>query len=169
MIFDMAALLREALPRLSHQHPAWAFRNIPHRGDIFTGAALPARRRRRNLMNWLRVIGLLAVAGLLALAADVTGKWTTEFTTPSGQTRTSTMDLKADGDKLTGKIVSQRGETEIQEGVVKGDEISFVVVRNFGGNDVRMNYKGKVEGDTIKFTVTAGDREFEMVAKRAGS
>lgn len=106
---------------------------------------------------------MLAVIGL---AADVTGKWKAEFTTPDGQTRTSLFTFKVEGDKLTGTVSSPRGEAPIQEGKVSGDQISFVVVREFGGNEVRIKYTGKVSGDELKLTVDFGERSFEMTAKR---
>jgi hypothetical protein len=46
--------------------------------------------------------------------------------------------------------------TEISEGKVKDNEISFVVTREFGGNKMVIKYSGKLEGDTIK-----GKSEFE--------
>jgi len=111
----------------------------------------------------LLVILMLAAA---ALAADVAGKWKAEFTTPDGQTRTSLFTFKVDGGKLTGTVSSPRGEAPIQDGKVSGDEISFVVVREFGGNEVRIKYTGKVSGDELKLTVEFGERSFEMTAKR---
>ena len=74
--------------------------------------------------------------------------------------------LKAEGEKLTGTVAGGRGESEIKDGTIKGDDISFSVVRNFGGNDVTVKYKGKLAGDAIQFKVEAGERSYEMTAKR---
>ncbi len=111
---------------------------------------------------------LATILATIALAADVTGKWKSEFETPDGQTRTSTYTFKVDGDKLTGTVSSPRGDAEISEGKVSGDTISFTLVRNFNGNEVKILYKGKVSGDEIKFTVTFGeaDRVMDQTAKR---
>jgi len=114
----------------------------------------------------VRVVLCLLIAFAFVAAADVSGKWKSSFTTPDGQTRETIYTFKVDGEKLTGTVASPRGESQIQEGTVSGDEISFVVVRSFGGNEVKMRYKGKVAGDEIKFTVEAGERSFEMTAKR---
>jgi hypothetical protein len=117
----------------------------------------------------VRTIGnlVLVFAAVVALfAADVSGKWKASFTSPDGQTRENTITLQADGAKLTGTIASQRGEAKIQEGTVNGDEISFVVVRNFNGNDMKFNYKGKVTGNKMTLKVSAGEREFEMTATK---
>lgn len=117
----------------------------------------------------LWAFALLTIFAFAASAADVNGKWKAEYQTPDGQTRTSIMTFKVDGDKLTGTVASQRGEAQISDGKVSGDEISFSVVRNFNGNEFKMQYKGKVEGNTIKFNVSFGeDRNFEMTAKREG-
>lgn len=88
-----------------------------------------------------------------AWAADVSGKWTAEIPGRQG-TQTTTITLKADGAKLTGTVSGRQGDTEISEGKVSGDDISFVVVREFNGNTIKMSYKGKVAGDEIKFTRT---------------
>ncbi len=87
--------------------------------------------------------------------------------TPNGSSQ-QTYTLKADGDKLSGTVKSARGETEIQDGKVSGDDISFVVVRKFNDNEFRMQYTGKLDGDDLKLTVDMGERgKREMVAKRA--
>ena len=117
----------------------------------------------------VRDVTALAIFLTALWAADVSGKWKAEFTTPDGQSRTTTFAFQVDGAKLTGTVGSVMGEAKIDDGKVSGDEISFSVTRNFGGNDVKMLYKGKVAGEEIKFTVSVAemDRTFEMTAKRA--
>ena len=119
-----------------------------------------------------RIVGLLSAAVLLttltALAENVTGTWKGSYPGRDGQTRESTFVLKAEGEKLTGTVAGGRGESEIKDGMIKGDDISFSVLRNFGGNEVTVKYKGKVVGDAIQFKVEAGERSYEMTAKRAG-
>ncbi len=117
----------------------------------------------------LRGLALFVLVFATVWAADVSGKWTAEYSSPDGQTRQSTFNFQVSGETLTGTVASTRGENKIDEGKVVGDDISFNVTRNFGGNDMKFVYKGKVTGDEIKFTVTVGDgdRTFEMTAKRA--
>lgn len=81
---------------------------------------------------------------------DPTGTWKWSFTGQNGQTRETTLNLKLDGDKLTGTISGRGGETAIEEAKIKGEEISFQVTREFQGNKVTMKYNGKISGDTIK-------------------
>jgi hypothetical protein len=115
--------------------------------------------RQRTGGWWFAVaLGVAAVLGLgrPALAADATGtwKWTVER---GGQTFETTLKLKQQGEKLTGTITGRQGnETEIEDGKVVGDTVSFKVTREFGGNKVVMSYQGKLSGDMIK-----GDTKFE--------
>ena len=105
-------------------------------------------------MRTLRIVLAALFAGVLIWAADVTGKWTAEMQGRGGEAMTVTMNLKGDGNNLTGTVSGRRGESEISDGKIDGDNISFSVVREFNGNQFKQNYKGKVDGDTIHFTVT---------------
>ena len=117
-----------------------------------------------------RIVALLCATTLLTtltvLAENVTGTWKGSYPGRDGQTRESTFVLKADGEKVTGTVAGGRGESEIKDGTIKGGDLSFSVVRNFGGNEVTVKYKGKVAGDAIQFKVEAGERSYEMIAKR---
>ena len=78
-----------------------------------------------------------------------------------GPDRKMTLKLKSEGDKVTGKLGApgrdgEVRETEIKDGTIKGDEVSFKVVREMNGNQVTTKYNGKISGDTIK-----GKVEFE--------
>ncbi|MCS6954249.1 MAG: hypothetical protein RMK57_16785 [Bryobacterales bacterium] len=116
------------------------------------------------------VLGALVVFALTAIAADVSGKWIAQVPGRGGQTREVTFTFKVDGDKLTGTMSTPMGEREISDGKVSGDEISFTILMSFGGNEVKMLYKGKVEGDQIKFTRQVEGREpVEFTARRAAT
>jgi hypothetical protein len=103
------------------------------------------------------VVVLLTLGSVTALAADFNGKWTADVTTPRG-TQTLTFDFHVDGATLTGKIASPRGDSDITEGKIDGDNISFTQVLNFNGNEMKIVYAGKSDADGIKFTRTVGDR-----------
>lgn len=109
-------------------------------------------------MKAVRILlaGCLVAAAMWA--ADVTGKWTAEMPGRGGNTMTMTMNLKADGDRLTGTVSGRNGDTDITDGKIDGDNISFKVVREFNGNQVTQLYKGTVNGDTIHFSVTREGR-----------
>src|SRR5262249_37492385 len=112
------------------------------------------------------------MSAVLALAADVSGKWVAQVPGRGGQTRETTFNFKVDGGKLTGTVSGMQGDNPISDGKVSGDDISFTVALSFNGNDIKMNYKGKVAGDEIKFsrTVEGGGQTRppqEFTAKRA--
>jgi hypothetical protein len=105
----------------------------------------------------LLVVLFLALSSITALAADFNGKWTGDVTTPRG-TQTLTFDFHVDGATLTGKISSPRGDSDITEGKIDGDNITFTQVVNFNGNEMKIVYTGKAGADGISFTRTMGDR-----------
>ena len=115
---------------------------------------------------------LSTIAALLlfssARAADVSGTWTAEFDTQVGK-QNYTYVLKVSGSQLAGKAKSANGETELKDGKVEGDAVTFVEMLNFQGMELKVTYKGKVvSADEIKFTRdVAGMVQEELVAKRS--
>jgi hypothetical protein len=98
---------------------------------------------------------LLAAASLMW--ADVAGNWKATAEGPNG-TIERTFTFKVDGAKLTGETVSSfSGKSVINDGKVDGDNFSFTIVANIQGNEMKLAYKGKVTGDTIKLTSSFGD------------
>src|SRR5687768_10995045 len=94
---------------------------------------------------WMGAAALSALITVAAWAADASGKWTWTQRRQNNDVQ-MTLELKQDGEKLTGTVAGPDGnKTEIKEGTVKGADVSFVVVRNFNGNEFKINYKGKLE------------------------
>src|SRR3954465_11110839 len=94
---------------------------------------------------------------LVARAAETaSGDWKWSITTQNGDTFESTAKLKQEGEKLTGTINGRFGESEITEGTVKGNEVTFKVKRERDGQAFVIKYSGKLAADTIK-----GKTEFE--------
>ena len=107
--------------------------------------------------------GMLAILlCVAAMAADISGKWKAEFATADGTQRVNTFTFKVDGAKLTGTVAGTQDETQIQNGKINGDDVSFTAERPFG----TFTYVGKISGNEIKFKVTFNDQSFEMTAKR---
>ncbi|MFN7919840.1 MAG: hypothetical protein U0Q16_07065 [Bryobacteraceae bacterium] len=118
-------------------------------------------------MKLFRFLLAAAMMVTFAFAGDVSGKWKYSMAGRNGNTVENTLTLKADGDKLTGTVSGRMGDTAIQDGKVSGDEVSFNVVRNFNGNEMKIAYKGKLEGDSLKLNIAMGERNVEATAKRA--
>ena len=125
-------------------------------------------------MKSTRVLLLISVVLLClvpAFAADISGKWATAIQTGIG-VMNYTFEFKVDGAKLTGKaVMSMDGgssESAITEGSVKGDQISFVENLKVQGQELRVEYKGKIAGDEINCSRQVGSYGTEeFVAKRA--
>ena len=112
---------------------------------------------------------LLAAIAAAAFCADVAGNWKATAEGPNG-TMERTFAFKVDGAKLTGETVSSfAGKSVIADGKVEGDSFSFTIVANIQGNDVKLAYKGKVSGDTIRLTSSFGDsgQTIEWSGKRS--
>lgn len=125
---------------------------------------------RIGIRLWAIAVGVVLGAGL-AHAADVGGKWTAEFDTQVGLQR-YTFELKAEGEKVTGRAfferMEQKGEADLLEGKLVGDQVSFVETFDAMGSAVRIQYKGTIKGDEIAFTRQVGDFATEQfVARRA--
>ncbi len=132
------------------------------------------------------IAGAVAFVGMVALAQaqdtklDPTGSWT--WTTPGrggNPDRTNTLTLKYSGGALTGaiKAPSRNGgtsSTDISDGKLAGDKISFKTTREAGGNTLTDSYEGTLSADSIKgkITTTGGTRERpprDWNAKRAAA
>jgi len=103
--------------------------------------------------NIFLATGLLSALWVVALAAGIDGKWTAQVPGRQGPQDT-TFNFKAEGEKLTGTMSGRQGDVAISDGTIKGNAVSFKVVREFNGNKFTLAYKGTLDGDTIKFTRT---------------
>ncbi len=118
------------------------------------------------------LITTILLAGFISPlhAADVSGKWKSEFTTQYGQMKYS-YEFKTDAGKITGQAIRDRdGETAtnlVTEGTIKDDAVSFVEQAKIQDQDIRIEYSGKITGDEMKLTRKVGDfGTTEIVVKR---
>jgi hypothetical protein len=116
--------------------------------------------------TWLALV-LIAIMVLPMAAADITGKWTASFETQIGK-QNYTYDFLVKDSTLTGKMKSDMGESDVLEGKVEGDKVSFAELLTFQGMEIRITYTGTVvSADEIKFTRQVADfATEELVAKR---
>jgi hypothetical protein len=86
---------------------------------------------------------LLALLPLLALAHDITGKWTFDVQSDAGSGQ-PTFTFKQAGEKLTGTYSGLFGSAELT-GTVKGDDIEFSFEAGIDDQKAKIVYKGKIE------------------------
>ena len=118
-------------------------------------------------MKWLPAA--FVFFAFTALAADISGNWKATAEGPNGAME-RTFALKQEGAKVTGETVSSfTGKSTITDGKVEGDTVTFNIVANFQGSEVKLTYKGKIAGDEITFDVefpTSDAPRIKYVAKR---
>jgi hypothetical protein len=108
----------------------------------------------------------LLVAGI-ACAADIDGKWEGELDM-MGQTIPVSYNFNADGAVLTGTTPGMQGEEmELQDGKIDGDNISFSVVFDMQGQEMKIDYKGVVTGNEIKLSFDMMGQTTEILLKKA--
>jgi hypothetical protein len=112
---------------------------------------------------------VLALTATAARAADVTGSWTAEMTTPDGNSFQLAFTFKQDGAKLTGTVQGPEGDPiEISDGKVDGNKISF----NVSMNGATISHDGTLNeaGDEIEMATKSDSADFpggKMTLKRA--
>lgn len=132
--------------------------------------------RTKFFMSVFLVITTVVLYTGVVAAADINGQWTAPATSPSGSPMGDRIfTFKADGNKLTGTVATQQtvnatfevegmpkmvgklttqsgSPTEISDGKISGDAISFVSVMKMGPTEIKMVYSGKCSGDEINLT-----------------
>jgi hypothetical protein len=117
---------------------------------------------------WLVTFAIWVAVTLTPRAAvDITGKWTSSFDTQIGK-QEYTYDFVVKDGKLSGKMKSNIGESDVLDGKVDGDKVTFGELLKFEGMEVKISYSGTiVSADEIKFTRNVADfATEELVAKR---
>ena len=116
----------------------------------------------------LAVLAVVAILALAVWAADVSGTW--EFSRPGrdGQMRTNDITIVQEGNKIKVTMPSMRpgGEPIVGEGTVEGNAIQWTIVRQGPQGEMKMEYKGTVDGATMKGSYKMMDRDVEWTAKK---
>ena len=116
------------------------------------------------------VLGFCGLASAADDKVDPVGSWKCEYEI-GGQPRTSTLTIKKDGDKLAGTMDwPDQKDAKLKDVKLKDGELSFSAERVLGDNKFNVEYKLKVDGDTLKgkgAVETGGEkREFDFEGKR---
>ena len=100
----------------------------------------------------LIVLTLVILFSLAAIAAvDPNGTWTGTFHTREGGAFEVTLNLKASGNNLTGTYgQGAQEDVNIENGKLNGDQVTFSITRHNGERTFKINYTGKIDGNTMK-------------------
>src|ERR1700761_2117905 len=112
------------------------------------------------IKNAFLAASLLSVA-LAASAADISGKWSSEFESQVGHLK-YVFDLKSDSGRITGtahrESAESKSDAEIQNGKIDGNNVSFSETLHVQDRDIPISYTGKLNGnDEMKLTRQVGD------------
>ncbi len=85
-----------------------------------------------------------------ALAASATGTWKYALNVENGDEMHLVLNLKQEGEKVTGKVKVAEFEVPITDGKIVGDAISFTIPVDANGQKFTSTYQGILNGDAIK-------------------
>jgi hypothetical protein len=108
--------------------------------------------------------GLLAILVLFTglVWADVTGRWTGVITY-NGNPVDLVYNFKADGSTLTGTVETPLGVSDIKEGKIDNNQISF----NIDLNGTTVMHTGKVYADSVTLKINYQGSETPVTLKRS--
>jgi hypothetical protein len=103
------------------------------------------------------LLAMFALTSMVALAADITGKWTSEAPA-NGKGGPQTFNLKQTGETITGSVEGARGgPADVSNGKMDGDKVYFEVSRDMGDKGkFTTKYSGTVSGGTMKLSADNG-------------
>ncbi len=100
----------------------------------------------------MRVLAVVLLIAAALYGADVSGIWTGQVASRTGEMQDVTFQLKQDGDVVKGKLYGDMDDTPIADGKISGDRISFSVAANFGGGQNKFLYTGTIKGNEIEIS-----------------
>ena len=121
--------------------------------------------RLRILAVFVLTLALVSVS----FAQGINGTWKGQRPGRDGAMMDVTFKFVADGEKLSGTTTMRDNEIPISDGKISGNDVSFVVKMEFGGNSVVMKYTGTLSTNEIKLKQTreGSDRVAEITLKRS--
>ena len=111
-------------------------------------------------------VGLGPATAQIVRDVDFTGVWKMEMQGADPKAETL-LDLKMKGQTLTGKLKTPNGEFPIENGSAEGQDLFFNVVIQRDEYKLKTSYRGHLFSEEIQFTVEAGERMLQVIARRA--
>ena len=112
----------------------------------------------------------IAIAGVVAAASfkdEVAGKWSLTVDAP-GEAVQVVLDLKQDGETVTGTMSSGVGGGNITKGTFKDKKLTATITADIQGSPTELGLEGTVDGDKISGTIAAhGLGNFAYAGSRA--
>jgi imidazolonepropionase-like amidohydrolase len=107
-----------------------------------------------------------AAAPQTALAASpAAGVWSVVLQAP-GNEITATLNLKQDGEAVSGEVVTPHGTARISEGRLAGNELTLGYSLNVEGQQIQIVSRGRIDGDNMRGTMQAMGQNFSFSGSR---
>ncbi len=113
---------------------------------------------RSSLSTLLALAGFLLLHSVPPLSAqesgvDVSGHWELTWETPGGST-TVKVTLEQQGQDVSGSAALRFGPAPVTQGLLRGNEVTFVLLAGRGERAFEMRFTGTVDGDAMRGTMT---------------
>ena len=104
-----------------------------------------------------KTLVLAAFCGSLFAGPSIDGRWKVEMTPKAGKSksRTTTLDLKTQGNQLTGTLAAKKISSALDKGLVDGNTFSFATKLTTKKGERTIYWKGTIEGDSLVGTQSA--------------
>lgn len=102
-------------------------------------------------------VAMIAIAGVVAAASfkgEVAGKWSLSVAAP-GEAVEVVLDLKQDGENVTGTMTSGVGGGTVTKGTFKDKKLTATITADIQGSPTELGVEGTVDGDKITGAITA--------------
>ena len=123
---------------------------------------------KRRLLILIAAVCATAFAFDIAFVSDISGNWKATAEGPNGNME-RTFTFKVDGNKVTGETTSSLlGKSAINDGKIEGDTVTFTITAKLQDNEMKLTYKGKITDKEIVFESSAdgGGQTIQWHAKR---
>ena len=100
---------------------------------------------------------------LWIVPARLDGRWEVSMKGPNGDEEVFVLDIEQDFQKVNGIAETEVGSSEIQEGRVQGEEVSFTLT---GRSTLARQFTGRIDGEIMSGTAEDQGRALEWRARR---
>lgn len=100
---------------------------------------------------------------LWIVPARLDGRWEVSMKDPNGDGEVFVLDIEQDFQKVNGIAETEVGSSEIQEGRVQGEEVSFTLT---GRSTPARQFTGRIDGEIMSGTAEDQGRALEWRARR---
>ncbi len=121
----------------------------------------------RSVLVFVLTFAIASVVAAAGFADGVAGKWSLSVAAP-GEAVDVLLDLKQDGENVTGTMSSGVGGGTITKGSFKDKKLTATITADIQGSPTELGVEGTVDGDKITGSITAhGLGSFSFAGTRA--